>query len=33
MTHTHTHTHIYIHVEGHVTELEPPHTQSVSGLR
>ena len=24
---------IYIYVEGHVAELEPPHTQSVWGLR
>ena len=24
---------IYIYVEGHVDELKPPHTQSVSGLR
>ena len=23
----------YIYVEGHVTELEPPHTQNVFGLR
>ena len=24
---------IYIYVEGHVAELKPPHTQSVSSLR
>ena len=33
MIYIHTYIYIYIYVEGHVAELKPPHTQSVSSLR